>query len=320
MTVELWYGKKPTNPGEQNVLIELYDFLKSRREYYVLMCVFHSGVGNETDLVILKQDAIFMVELKHYWDRVEGGKDGKWKYVREDGKEGSFDNPYQQVRQCSFDWQKWYQDHQDELEQVSGQQRPPELYRPLEYVVFYPDLHPDSDIQIGDHPVQAMGLGKFRTALLIRSLTGLKFSRQEMQSIPRLQKLTQWHIDPPKDGYKTVKLEGDIQPPVVRMLVPRNPDPAIRVFHITSGLVTIGRDLKYDISINHDSISRKHAEISRGDNHWVVKDLNSLNGTFVSYNGDPEMVRRVPANESNALKNGSIVCFGEISYTVILDE
>ena len=318
MTVELWYGEKPTNPGEQNVLVELYDFLKSKQEHYVLMCNFRTSRGNEIDLMLIKRNAIFLVEVKHFWNKVVGDREGKWRCIEPDGNEFEFGNPYKQIMSRDYNWQAWCERNQAEIVKVTEQERDLIQYRPDKYIVFYPDIPAESEIDIGDHPVQAIGLEKFRTSLPIRTVTGLNFTKKELQAIPRLLKLTQWHIDPPPSGRDTIKLDGDIQPPVVRMLVPRNPDPILRVFHIERGLVTMGRDSGCDLVVNHDSISRKHAEISRVDNYWAVKDLKSLNGTFVSFNGDPEMERRVDG--VNALRNGSIVRFGEISYTVILDE
>jgi pSer/pThr/pTyr-binding forkhead associated (FHA) protein len=131
-------------------------------------------------------------------------------------------------------------------------------------------------------------------------------------------KLTQWHIDPPAQSPVTIPLAGDVHPPIVRMLVPRNTDPPLKVFHIERGLVTVGRDPQCDLPINDESISRKHAEISKAEGRWVVKDLDSKNGTFVSFNGDPHTERRIES--INALKNGSIVRFGQVSFTIILED
>jgi hypothetical protein len=158
MTVELWYGEKPTNPGEQNVLIELYDYLKSRPGHYVLMCNFYTDTGNETDLLCLKSGAIFLVELKHYWDKIIGSRQGDWKCVRRDGQEIPFGNPFLQVKKCSHAWQDWCKQYQNTLTGISGKKRVLQLYTPLEFIVFYPSLHSESEITIGDHPVQAMGL------------------------------------------------------------------------------------------------------------------------------------------------------------------
>ena len=50
---------------------------------------------------------------------------------------------------------------------------------------------------------------------------------------------------------------------------------------------------------------------------WIVRDLGSTSGTFVSYTGDPDTESRVVDTEF-ALQNNSIVCFGPAAYTLLL--
>lgn len=319
MTVELWYGSKPAHPGEQNALIDLYDFLESQPEHFVLMSNFHAGRSNEIDLMILKQNALFIAEIKHFWTKIAGGKEGNWTFLLPDGRKRTFRNPYKQVRSGCFGWQDWSREHKDEIERVSGRSRDPRCFEPLEYIVVFPDIHRDSEIDIGEHPVQAVGLPKFRTALVIRSVPGLDFTRDELQAIPRLLQLTRWHIKTPDKGDKTVRLDADdFQPPAVRMLVARGHEFSQPVFHLEKEAITIGRDPNSDLVINDESVSREHAELRKHDDRWIVRDLDSLNGTFVSYSGDPQLERRI--ERENAVKNGSIVRFGQVSFTLLLDE
>lgn len=318
MTVELWYGKKPKYPGEQNVLIELFQFLEPKEEHYMLLTNFHAGASNEIDLVVLKENAVFLAELKHYWDKLVGGKEGKWKFIRPNGTSREFRNPYKQVRDNSFSWQKWCERHRDELSAGIARSWPVDYSRMFCYIVIYPDLHPDSQLDIGDHPVQAVGLQKFLIALPIMSSQEVGLSRQEMQRVATLLKLTRWHIMPPEKEDATVKLKDDWQPPPVRMLVARGHDFSEPVLYLEKGLIRVGRDEDSDLVINDQSVSRHHAEIRYRDNRYIVRDLESLNGTFVSYSGDPHLERRVETE--NALKNGSIVRFGQASYTLLLNE
>jgi len=44
--------------------------------------------------------------------------------------------------------------------------------------------------------------------------------------------------------------------------------------------VAIGRDA--DVTLNDQTISRRHAELRRVDGEWVLRDLNSVNGTYVN--------------------------------------
>jgi hypothetical protein len=319
MTVELWYGSKPANAGEQNVLIDLYDFLQSQSEHFVLMSNFHAGRSHEIDLMVLKRKALFIAELKHFWDKIAGGKEGRWAFIRPDGSKGTFRNPYKQVRSSSFGWQDWCRGSKDEIVQISGRKWKRGDFQPLEYIVVYPELHPESELDIGKHPVQAVGLSKFRTALVIRTVPELDFTKDELQAISHLLELTRWHIEPPTKGDSTVRLDtDDFEPPIVRMLVARGHDFSQLVFHLEKEVIIIGRDPDNDLVIHDESVSRQHAEIRRHDGRWVVQDLDSLNGTFVSYSGDPQLERRI--EQENALKNGSIVRFGQASYTFLLHE
>jgi len=319
MTVELWYGSKPANAGEQNVLIELYDFLDSQAEHFVLMSNFHAGRSHEIDLMVLKRNAFFVAELKHFWDKIMGGKEGNWTFVRANGSTGTFRNPFKQVRSSSFGWQNWCQESRDEFAHVSGRKWEHKHFQPLEYIVVYPDLHPESKPDIGEHPVQAVGLSKFRTALVIRTVPELDLTKDELHAIPRLLQLTRWHIEPPTEGDPTIRLDtDDFQPPIVRMLVARGHDFSQLVFHLEKEVITIGRDPNSDLVIQDESVSRKHAELKRFNDRWIVQDLGSLNGTFVSYSGDPQLERRI--ERENALKNGSVLRFGQVSYTILLSE
>jgi FHA domain len=44
----------------------------------------------------------------------------------------------------------------------------------------------------------------------------------------------------------------------------------------------VGRHDACDVMVSHPSVSRKHARLSFRDGHWVLRDLNSTNGTRVN--------------------------------------
>lgn len=48
------------------------------------------------------------------------------------------------------------------------------------------------------------------------------------------------------------------------------------------GTLTIGRSAACQVQLNNDSVSRRHAQISRSGNEYVLRDLESTNGTFVN--------------------------------------
>ncbi|NJL02115.1 MAG: FHA domain-containing protein [Spirulinaceae cyanobacterium RM2_2_10] len=54
------------------------------------------------------------------------------------------------------------------------------------------------------------------------------------------------------------------------------------VFPLHWGQNTIGRSPGNAVTVNHTSLSRRHAEIAISEGRLTLRDLNSLNGTFVN--------------------------------------
>jgi hypothetical protein len=332
MTVELWYGKKPENPAEQNVLIDLYDFLRGQPEHFVVLSTFYPGKGHEIDLTVLKRDAWFVAEIKHVWGKVVGAKNGEWKCLDADGVvQKTIRNPYLQVRGSYAGLRDWTGGNSARIRPAPAPGKEIDLrsLKPIEYIVLHPHIPAGSEIDIGEFPVEVVDLNKLRAALVMRTLAGFDFTCDELQAIPTLLNLTQWHIDRPvtppeppvtEGGRITKVIKGDYHLPIVRMLVAREHEYSPQVFHLSRDVVSIGRGPDCDLDINHESVSRKHGEIrwDRDLQRWIVRDFSSRNGIFVSYNGDPSSERRI--ERSNVLKNGSIVRFGQASFTFLLDE
>ncbi|MEU3524074.1 DUF1707 and FHA domain-containing protein [Streptomyces sp. NPDC038707] len=67
----------------------------------------------------------------------------------------------------------------------------------------------------------------------------------------------------------------------------------------------IGRDPANGLRLNHESVSRVHAELRRQDGLWVLRDLGSTNGTTV--NG-----RRVTG--AVVVREGDQVAFGSTAF------
>jgi pSer/pThr/pTyr-binding forkhead associated (FHA) protein len=74
-------------------------------------------------------------------------------------------------------------------------------------------------------------------------------------------------------------------------------------------IVSVGRGPTNAVQIDDDTVSTRHAELRWEEGHWVVHDLGSTNGTFVSHGGVGESERRV---ERDALAMGSMVRFGGV--------
>ena len=318
MSVEVWYGDRSHHEAEQNTLLELFQYLNPRQEHFVLLHNFFAGQSNEIDLVVLKQDGVFLAELKHVWDRIVGRREGDWKAVHEDGTEVVLNpdrpNPFKQVQRNYHSWKNWCQDHAEEISAGLTRSCPMDWTEVMTYVVLYPDLPRGSDISIGDWPVQAMGLPAFRFALASRTSKKVKLSRQEMSRIPQLIGLKRWQL-----ARQTEKL-SDWQPAPFAVLVARGhtlSESLLRLDQVNKEVVTVGREPENDLIIADPTVSRHHAELYQCDGRWVVRDLKSTSGTFVSYRGDPDDEARVQEREF-ALKDKSIVRFGPAAYTLLL--
>ena len=68
------------------------------------------------------------------------------------------------------------------------------------------------------------------------------------------------------------------------LLVKRGPN-AGSTFLLEKDVATCGRDPSSDVFLDDVTVSRKHAEFHRREDGFFVKDVGSLNGTYV--NGDP---------------------------------
>lgn len=68
------------------------------------------------------------------------------------------------------------------------------------------------------------------------------------------------------------------------LLVIRRQDVSPSQIEWSQPVLSIGRDGANDIVIDHPLASRRHARLERDDNGYLVRDLDSTNGTYV--NGD----------------------------------
>lgn len=89
-------------------------------------------------------------------------------------------------------------------------------------------------------------------------------------------------------------------------LVVRTEGLPAEVIHLKPGVNRLGRSSRNDVQIDHDSISRFHAELELRDDGLFVRDLDSSNGTFV--NGQP-------VNEAR-LESGCLLQLGDVRLEV----
>lgn len=80
-------------------------------------------------------------------------------------------------------------------------------------------------------------------------------------------------------------------------------------FEPTISLLSIGRDLAGDVVLTGKNASRRHARVERRRDQYFLVDESS-NGTFVTFEGDVELLLR---REQVLLRGSGIVSFGSTS-------
>jgi ABC transport system ATP-binding/permease protein len=80
-------------------------------------------------------------------------------------------------------------------------------------------------------------------------------------------------------------------------------------YQLRPGTNRVGRNEENDFTLNHESVSGAHCEITVSDAGIILKDLGSTNGTFVD---------RVPVTEIR-LQPGQHVQMGQVDMTFEAD-
>jgi FHA domain len=92
------------------------------------------------------------------------------------------------------------------------------------------------------------------------------------------------------------------------VLAVRAGGPTGALFPVSEGRVTIGRSPKSDVFLDDVTVSRDHAQITREGTHAVLRDLDSLNGTYVNR-------RRI--DEDEPLHDGDELQIGKFRLTYL---
>lgn len=193
MAVQVWIGEKPEHPNERKAIIALANGLDRLEGLYVMLANFSVG-GHTIDLVILKNDAVFIIEMKHCDGRVYGSVNGRWKVVSASGSVKWLNqgrkNPYNQVIAYYYAFRNFLHDHQ--LEIMSEQKASmTDLRACKRVIVIAPTLEDGSEISL-DWRVSVKGLDEMPTFLVTERSEGISFTDQEMLTIPRLLNCAPW--------------------------------------------------------------------------------------------------------------------------------
>ena len=100
--------------------------------------------------------------------------------------------------------------------------------------------------------------------------------------------------------------EGLVKPQLVALSGPLNGN----ALYLTGTEISIGRDPSNVICVDSRSVSRRHCLIVRSEDEILIRDLDSLNGTFVN---------DVPIKERK-LSKGDKIAVGDSVFVVVFDE
>jgi hypothetical protein len=228
VAVQVWIGEKPENPNERKAIIALASGLDRLEGLYVMIANFSVG-GHTIDLVILKGDAIFILELKHCDGRVFGAVNGPWSVVSRGGSTKYLNpgrkNPYNQVISYFYSFTNFLNDHKPQI--VSAQKAPDIDFRTAKrVVVIVPTLEEGSEIDL-DWKVQVKGLDELPTYLVVERSAGIELSDTALLRIPKLLHCTPWQelndlLAGVMPDWETTPTEPEVPKPVVNV-----PPPAI---------------------------------------------------------------------------------------------
>jgi len=105
--------------------------------------------------------------------------------------------------------------------------------------------------------------------------------------------------DAPGPADDVVVNVGDL-PVGVASLIVRNGPQAGTSLTLDAPLTRLGRHPDSEISLDDITVSRRHAEIERVGNDYVVRDAGSLNGTYVNN----ERIDQAPLHQGDELQVG----------------
>ncbi len=101
---------------------------------------------------------------------------------------------------------------------------------------------------------------------------------------------------------------ASLRPGTALLRVDHGPNAGSR-FLLDADVTTVGRHPQSDIFLDDVTVSRKHAEFVRADDGFAVKDVGSLNGTYVN---------RSRIDVPTALQTGDEVQIGKFRLLVHL--
>ncbi|MEI6778805.1 MAG: nuclease-related domain-containing protein [Chloroflexales bacterium] len=215
MAVHIWIGEKPEHPNERRAIMALANGLERLDGLHLILANFSVG-GRTVDLVIIKHDAIFIVELKHCDGRVIGSVNGPWFVEGRNGERKRLNpgrkNPYNQVISYFHALTNFLNEHRREF--LSEQKANDIDFRTCKrVVVISPTMQAGAEIEL-DWKVELKGLDELPAYLITERSSEIELTDEEMLAIPALLHCTPW------DEINTV-IKGVVGEPVPAVETPR---------------------------------------------------------------------------------------------------
>ena len=128
-----------------------------------------------------------------------------------------------------------------------------------------------------------------------------------LEQAPEEHTITLTPIDPDAtDDELTVGID-DLPDGAATLVVTRGPGAGSR-FVLDDDVVQAGRHPDSDIFLDDVTVSRRHAELARSSGSWIVRDVGSLNGTYVN---------RQRIEDQAPLKNGDELQIGRFKLVFL---
>jgi hypothetical protein len=226
VAVQVWIGEKPEHANERRAIMGLANGLARLEGLHLILANFSVG-GRNIDVVVIKQDAIFIIELKHCDGKVFGSVNGRWRVESSNGVEKFLNpgrkNPYNQVISYFYSLTNFLSEHRQEF--LSPQKAEVTDFRTSKrLVVIAPTIQEGSEIEL-DWKVDIKGLDELPAYLVTERSNGIDLSDSEMLAIPELLHCTRWgDVDALVAGSVTV--DGEPAPPPAPTSQPPEAAPA----------------------------------------------------------------------------------------------
>jgi hypothetical protein len=194
VAVQVWIGEKPEHPNERRAIVSLANGLERLDGLYLILANFSVG-GRNVDLVLIKQDAIFIVELKHCDGKIFGDVNGPWFVESANGERKRLNpgrkNPYNQVISYYYSLINFLNEHRTTF--LSPQKATAVDFRTCKrLVVIAPTIQEGSQVET-DWKVELKGLDELPAYLVTERSSEIDLSQEEMLAIPELLHCTRWN-------------------------------------------------------------------------------------------------------------------------------